>query len=165
MRSRPPIPPATSATTSAPRSRWPTPCRRPARCRSSRPPRRPTTRSPRRSTGFTDADGDALTYRYQWFRNGTAIPEATGRTLDLSQPGNGDLNDVIAVDVTALDGAGGTSATTRGSTTITGSDTHPVAAFGFEEAAGNAVANDAAGPDGTISGATRSNTGRFGRAL
>ena len=65
---------------------------------------------------FTDADGDALTYSYQWFRNGTAIADATGRTLDLSQPGNGDLNDAIAVDVTALDGAGGTSATTRGST-------------------------------------------------
>ena len=65
-------------------------------------------------SGFTDADGDALTYQYQWFRNGTAIGGATGRSLDLSQPGNGDLGDQIEVEVTALDGNGGTSTAARG---------------------------------------------------
>ena len=113
---------------------------------------------------FTDADGDALTYSYQWFRNGTAIADATGRTLDLSQPGNGDLNDVIAVDVSALDGAGGTSATTRGTASITGSDTHPVAPSGSRRPPARRGQRRGRA-DGTISGATRSNNGRFGRAL
>ena len=71
--------------------------------------RRPTTSCARCRTGFADVDGDALTYRYQWLRNGTAIPGATNRTLDLSVAGNGDLGDQIAVDVTARDGNGGTS--------------------------------------------------------
>ena len=72
--------------------------------------RRPTTSCRPCPSGFADADGDAVSYQYQWFRNGTAISGATGRTLDLAEPGNGDAGDSVAVDVTALDGNGGSSA-------------------------------------------------------
>ncbi len=92
----------------------------PARARSSVKPTAPSTDDivSASATGFADADGDAVSYQYQWFRNGTAISGATGRTLDLSQAGNGDAGDVIAVEVTALDGNGGTSAAVRGSQTV-----------------------------------------------
>ena len=61
-----------------------------------------------RPTGFADNDGDAVSYVYQWFVNGAAIGDATGRTLDLSEPGHGDPGDRVEVAVTALDGNGGT---------------------------------------------------------
>lgn len=115
---------------------------------------------------YADVDGDALSYTYQWFRNGTAISGAIGRSLDLSQPGNGGLNDVIAVDVRALDGAGGTSPAARGTTTIAGTKTNPVASYGFEEAAGTSVVDETGPNDGTLdNGVARSNAGRFGRAV
>jgi len=41
-------------------------------------------------SGFSDPDGSALTYRYQWSRNGAAIAGATTSTLDLSVAGRGD---------------------------------------------------------------------------
>ena len=41
-------------------------------------------------SGYADVDGDQLTYRYQWLRNGTPISGATNATLDLAQAGNGD---------------------------------------------------------------------------
>jgi hypothetical protein len=115
--------------------------------------------------GFADADSDAVTFTYQWFRNGTAISGATGRTLDLSEPGNGDAGDTIAVDVRALDGSGGSSATVRGSQTIGAGLSHPVASYGFEEATGTAIADESGSSDGGIGEATRTNLGRFGRAL
>src|SRR5205807_1856955 len=52
-----------------------------------------------------DADGDPVTFSYQWLKNGAAIAGATGATLDLSRPGNGDPGDRITVQVTASDGA------------------------------------------------------------
>src|SRR5205085_11449913 len=51
-----------------------------------------------------DADGDAVTYAYQWKRNGAAISGATGTTLDLSQAGAGDRGDTITLVVTPSDG-------------------------------------------------------------
>ena len=42
-------------------------------------------------SGFSDPDGDPLTYHYQWFRNGTPIAGATTSTLNLAPAGNGDL--------------------------------------------------------------------------
>ena len=69
------------------------------------------------------------------------------------------------MDVTALDGAGGTTAAVRGSQTVGSGASHAVASYGFEEAAGTASSTTAARNDGTIDGATRSNAGRFGRAL
>ncbi len=44
-------------------------------------------------SGYADLDGDQLTYRYQWLRNGTPIGGATNATLDLALAGNGDLGD------------------------------------------------------------------------
>ena len=67
--------------------------------------------------GFADIDGDTLTYRYQWLRNGTPIAGATNRKLDLSVAGNGDFGDSIAVDVRADDGFGGLSTTVRATKT------------------------------------------------
>jgi hypothetical protein len=116
-------------------------------------------------SGFSDADSDALTYQYQWYRNGTAIAGATSRTLDLSQPGNGDAGDLVEVEVSALDGHGGTSATARNGRTVTSGTSNPVASFGFEEAAGTVAVNETGPTDGTLSGPTRENSGRFGRAL
>ena len=57
------------------------------------------------SVSAHDADGDALTYSYQWTRNGSDISGAAASTLDLSTPGNGDRGDSIAVRVTASDGS------------------------------------------------------------
>ena len=91
------------------------------------------------ASGFSDADGDALSYRYQWFRNGSAIGGANGRTLDLSQPGNGDPGDTIEVDVTAVDGVGGTSSHVRASQVVGSGASHAVASYGFEEPVGNTV--------------------------
>ena len=116
-------------------------------------------------SGYADADGDAVSYQYQWFRNGTAISGATGRTLDLAEAGNGDSGDAVAVDVTALDGNGGSSPSARGSQTIGNGASHAVAAYGFEEAAGTAIVDESGGTDGNVGGASRTNAGRFGRAL
>ena len=57
----------------------------------------------------TDADGDAVGLTYVWKVNGTAVRTfntATGLTdsLDLSLAGNGDLGDVVRVEVTPNDG-------------------------------------------------------------
>lgn len=56
------------------------------------------------SVTSSDADGDALTFTYQWTRNGVDIVGATARTLDLGVAGNGDKGDAIAVRVVASDG-------------------------------------------------------------
>lgn len=61
---------------------------------------------------FSDPDGDTLDPKYQWFRGGAAIAGATGRTLDLSQAGNGDRGDEIRVDVTVDDGREGVATET-----------------------------------------------------
>lgn len=52
-------------------------------------------------SGWSDPDGDAEVYRYQWKRNGANIAGATGPTLDGSHFGRGDT---IACVVTAWDG-------------------------------------------------------------
>jgi len=72
-----------------------------------------------------DADGDSLTYAYQWTRNGADIVGATGATLDLSAPGNGDRGDSIAVRVTASDGSLTSAPVT--STPVVIADSAPVA--------------------------------------
>jgi hypothetical protein len=114
---------------------------------------------------FVDDDGDALSYEYQWFNGGQPISGQRGRTMDLAEPGNGDVGDTISVEIRALDGNGGTTATVSGSATVAAQNISAVAAYGFEEAAGNVVVDDAGGNDGTIDGATRTNAGKFGRAL
>lgn len=54
----------------------------------------------------TDPDGDdaALTFDYQWMKNGVDLPSATTATLDLSVAGAGDAGDIISLRVTAFDG-------------------------------------------------------------
>ncbi len=75
-------------------------------------PASPTTNQTLTATpaGFTDADGDTLTYSYVWKKNGTVIAGETGNTLDLSQSGNGNKGDKITVSVTASDGTASSSA-------------------------------------------------------
>src|SRR5207249_2171522 len=82
-----------------------------------------TSDQPRTATpsGFSDADGDTLTYHYQWSKNGAAITGATGSTLDLSVAGNGDRGDAIKVDVYATDGFGGMSGTINNTVTVVNS--------------------------------------------
>jgi autotransporter-associated beta strand protein len=59
-----------------------------------------------------DDDGDTITYAYQWFKNGSPLAGATGATLDLSAPGNGDVGDSLTVRVTpTAAGATGTAVT------------------------------------------------------
>ncbi len=77
-------------------------------------------------SGFTDPDGDALTYRYQWSKNGTAISGATGTTLDLSKAGNGDVGDTISVSCKAFDGQLESTAATD---SLVVQNTPPVAEF------------------------------------
>jgi hypothetical protein len=66
----------------------------------------------------TDADGDALTFAYQWTANGSDIPGATNPTLDLSVDGNGDKGDDIAVRVTASDGTATSDPVTSSPVTV-----------------------------------------------
>ncbi|MGE5690197.1 MAG: OmpL47-type beta-barrel domain-containing protein [Pseudomonadota bacterium] len=73
------------------------------------------------SATTADADGDAVTLTAQWRRNGADIAGATGSTLDLSQPGNGDRGDAIAVRVTADDGTGSSAPTTSAAVAIANS--------------------------------------------
>jgi hypothetical protein len=54
-------------------------------------------------SGFSDDDGDSLTYHYVW-KNGATTVGTDSNTLDLSQAGNGDKGDTIHVTVTASDG-------------------------------------------------------------
>jgi peptidoglycan/xylan/chitin deacetylase (PgdA/CDA1 family) len=74
-------------------------------------------------TGFTDPNGSALSYSYQWLVNGTPITGATGPTFDLSQPGHGDHGDKVEVDVKATNAQGYTS--TGVSDVVTVADTSP----------------------------------------
>ena len=61
------------------------------------------------TTLASDDDGDTVTFTYQWTNDGANIVGQTGSSLDLSLPGNGGKNHVMAVKVTAHDGNGGTS--------------------------------------------------------
>ena len=66
------------------------------------------------------SDGGAVSYDYQWLRNGTQIPNETKSTLRLSTAGNGDKGDVISVIVRATD-AQGTSAPASAQVTVVNS--------------------------------------------
>ena len=78
-----------------------------------------------------DADGDALTYAYQWTRNGTDIAGATAPTLDLSVAGNGDRGDTIAFRVTVSDATHTTVATSQ---PVVVADTAPALSVALEPA-------------------------------
>jgi YVTN family beta-propeller protein len=70
-----------------------------------------------------DADGDSLTYAYQWMLNGADIPGATTVSLDLSVAGNGDRGDAISLRIAVSDA---THTTTATSTQVVVADTAPV---------------------------------------
>ena len=60
------------------------------------------------SSDVSDADGDPVSVRYDWFRNGSVIAGATSSSLDLALVG--DRGDTITARVTAADDHGGVSA-------------------------------------------------------
>jgi concanavalin A-like lectin/glucanase superfamily protein/galactose oxidase-like protein/Big-like domain-containing protein/purple acid phosphatase-like protein len=115
--------------------------------------------------GFADVDGDALSYQYQWAVDGSELGGATGRSLNLKTVEGIAVGDVLTVTARALDGHGGTSPTSQGQVTVAAGNGHPVASYGFEEAAGAIAVDQHNGNDGTITGAERANNGYFGRAL
>jgi fibronectin type 3 domain-containing protein len=80
-----------------------------------------------------DPDGDSVTYSYQWRRNGTEIPGATGATLNLSGAGNGDRADQISVRVTASDGSAQSAPVTSSAVTV--GDTAPSATVSLSDPA------------------------------
>ncbi len=65
-----------------------------------------------------DADGDTVTYRYQWNKNGNSLTGQTASTLDLSLAGNGDKGDSITVTVTPNDGTVDGAPVTSGPVTV-----------------------------------------------
>ncbi|RYX80739.1 hypothetical protein EON83_27300 [bacterium] len=66
-----------------------------------------------------DIDGDTLTYSYIWTKNNVVIDGETGKTLDLSKTGNGDVGDVITVTITANDGTANSAPLTSAAVTVT----------------------------------------------
>ena len=75
-------------------------------------------------TNAADPDGDGLGVRFVWKKNGVVLTNESGETLRLSDQGNGDKGDVIAVTVSASDGRSG-EATASAQTTVI--NTAPVA--------------------------------------
>jgi hypothetical protein len=67
--------------------------------------------------GFSDADGDTLTYHYQWFNGSTSVG-GDSSTLDLGPSGNGDKGDKITVKVSASDGTASSSQATDNVTVV-----------------------------------------------
>ena len=69
-------------------------------------------------SGFSDPDGDPLTYHYRWFRNGQEIAGATSNSLNLASAGNGDRGDIVRAEVYASDGRGAASDPVAQSVTV-----------------------------------------------
>ena len=69
-------------------------------------------------SGFSDPDGDPLTYHYRWFRNGQEIAGATSNSLNLASAGNGDRGDTVRAEVYASDGRGAASDPVAQSVTV-----------------------------------------------
>src|SRR5262249_42570187 len=65
-----------------------------------------------------DADGDTVTYTYQWLKGGSPISGATASTLGRSAAGNGDKGDQISVQVTPSDGTVSGSSFTSAAVTV-----------------------------------------------
>ncbi len=85
-----------------------------------------------------DADGNPLTTAYQWTRNGTDIPGATGSTLNLATAGNGDKGDLIRVRVTVNDGTATSPAVISSPVTVV--NTAPLATVGLSPASPSTTA-------------------------
>ena len=109
----------------------------------------------------SDADGDPLTYSATGLPTGLTMNATTGRISGTPANGTGGTHNVTA---TVSDGA----LTASRSFTWTVVDLNPglVAAFGFEEGSGTSAADRSNnGNTGTISGATWTTSGKFGKAL
>ncbi len=65
-----------------------------------------------------DADGNSLTYGYQWTRNGADIAGANTATLNMSLANRGDKGDLIRLRVTASDGMATSPAVTSSPVTV-----------------------------------------------
>lgn len=74
-----------------------------------------------------DVDGGALTYSYEWLRNGTLIADATGPTLDLSVAGHGDRGDAISIRIIASDGQSNSAPATASTIVVDSAPTALVA--------------------------------------
>jgi K319-like protein len=81
-------------------------------------------------TGHDD-DDDPIEFRYQWRKNGTAIPDETASTLDLSVAGTGDKGDAISLRVVAFDGIVESSPLTSAQVTVANSP--PLADAGADQ--------------------------------
>jgi hypothetical protein len=66
--------------------------------------------------GWDDADGDSLSYGYQWRADGSAIAGATSATYTLT---SSEAHSTITVVVTASDGNGGSTPATSAGTPVT----------------------------------------------
>jgi phospholipase C len=73
---------------------------------------------------------DGVQLSYEWFNGNTRLSES-GRTLDLSIPGNGDRGDSVTVRVTATDDLGATSSTP---TSFEVADAAPIIGLGTSSA-------------------------------
>lgn len=62
------------------------------------------------TSAVSDGDGDPVTVRYDWLRNGSVVPGATSNTLDLAAIG--DRGDTITARVAASDDYGATTVIT-----------------------------------------------------
>ena len=108
-----------------------------------------------------DVDLDPLTFSSTGLPAGLTLNPSTGRITGTPASGTGGANPVT---VTVSDGS--LSASRSFTWNVTDLNPGLVAAYGFEETSGTSTADSTGnGHTGTISGATRTASGRFGRAL
>ncbi len=91
-------------------------------------------------SGFTDPDGDPLTYRYTWKRDGTILTDETSPTLDLSKPGNGDKGQQLTVEIRADDGQIESAPAVASVTVINSTPSLTLSAFEVNAAYSDAIA-------------------------
>lgn len=78
----------------------------------------------------SDPDGDSVTLRYRWFKDGVVIAGATGSSLSGALAGSFGRDDVVTVEVTPNDGAlDGASVVSAGVTVLNSAPTAPVIAI------------------------------------
>ncbi len=126
----------------------------------------PTSGTAPLKVNFTNSSANATSY--SWDFNGDGTIDSTLQNPSYTYNAAG----TYTVKLTATGSGGGTNSTT-GNITVSpgggsacGANTRLVAAYDFEEASGATVVDAASqGNKGTISGATRITTGRFGKAL